>query len=1342
MIKQLLTTSPMGFMYTKTFPGPATDRSAPSLQGAWVLIALFLALSGQASAQPTVNGLFYGDGDDALYSLYATSQFGSTLYNYYDASTNVMYVALVVSHQVNDNVCSPMANKVYTASASPFSWNQHRSCKRASDSEFASFTLECAPGSPQSWAWQQATGCAQNLTEPHSNWVSDSSCGPSSPAADWPPGVEATSTTSWVENVNNYQAAAPATRAWDLYAFGTNLDKGWKSPFVASAPDDVTQVPGYPTYSSTDGGGLFYEWEWSMVYEWSVDLGPTGTDCGDNVIVFITGNSHHSPGKHGSQDDPFDPPTGDATFSDFGDLPDSYLTTTAVGGARHYIKVNTPFLGQNLLAETDGQPTSDASGDGSEEDGITANYTNGNWTVGSTQTFDVEVSRAPAGALLGVWFDWNGDGDFGDPGEFQQLAVVEGTNTLTVTIPAGFDWSTDVLNARFRLFSSGLTAPGGSLDAADFSGTATDGEVEDYTFSAGTLPVTMNAFSSEYGGGGTLDVRWQTASETDNVGFELLGRVDGEWQPLGEFVKSAGMSSALPTDYDLQVFLPDGVSAIELVNYDTRGRPERYGPFRLGASYGDFEPVKRVDWSKPRAERQARLEKRGFSKPGKADLAKAGKGVSSRPSKQTRWRNLQQLQFGRSSGARTRKTRDSGPMTHVEVTEAGIQRVSYEMLRDGGLDLLGAPARDIAVTLRGEPVARWVEGRGSFGPGSSIEFIGQPPVGDDALYIDSNLYQVSIDRRRALQAEHIGRGRASRVSDSYLRESMVDSPTKYHQQSPSGDPWIEQTVLVRGTPSIVNLTIPVEAPVLNGPSRLILGLGTVTNLPDLIGPDGSVIPEHNVEVWFGGPDSQLMHLADSSTSGQQNWQIEADIPAGLLQAGVNNVQLRFETDYFYSLVLIDRYGVRYPSPYVGSELDFDDDPKAEGYRVEGFGGSAISAYAETKDGSLVRIDPWVRPFGGGYSAELRKVEAVHYWISERPLTPVVFTTDVSSDPLAEAGDLVIIAASGLVGSQALDDYVAAKAEFDPVVIDVEDVYNSVGFGMALPAAITNYLKARDEVHPFDHVQLVGTDCYDRLNYVSECMSLIPLPTAPVGVTIYSPSQNRLVDLDGDGIGDKAVGQFSVRDESELAIIVEKIAAWSASGQSSADSALYIAEETDGIHGFAAQIDRLQRRLGWNDTDVLDMADHPDINTAREALRTALDQGRTVTVFSGHSSPTVWGYRSLLAASSVDKLTNVGLPTIMVPLACETSYDISPSANVLGHQLLYGGDQGALAISGAVALSSLEDNEEMATFILDGLDSGLTLGEAVQMGRESLGTAYQTLLDNWVTQGDVTARTAP
>jgi hypothetical protein len=220
-----------------------------------------------------------------------------------------------------------------------------------------------------------------------------------------------------------------------------------------------------------------------------------------------------------------------------------------------------------------------------------------------------------------------------------------------------------------------------------------------------------------------------------------------------------------------------------------------------------------------------------------------------------------------------------------------------------------------------------------------------------------------------------------------------------------------------------------------------------------------------------------------------------------------------------------------------------------------------------------------------------------------------------------------------------------------------------------------------------------------------------------------------------------VGLCSVRTEAELATIVGKGASWRASGLAATESALLIAEETDGLHNFAGQIERMRSRLAWSDADVLDMSDYPAIATARTELRTSLAAGRALTVFSGHSSPAVWAFRGLLTAGSVATLTNAGLPTLVVPLACETTYDVSPNANVLGHQLLYGGDRGALAISGAVALASLSDNERMAEHVLEGLKAGLTLGEAVQAGRRALGSEFQTLQDNWLTQGDVTTRMA-
>lgn len=1359
----------------------------------WTAAALLcVAAATGVAAQPTVNGQFYGDGDDAYYVHWDTSYYGSRLYVYFDAPTTTLYVALVVDRSVNDNV--------FGASHSGYSGNymqtagwgkgkgQQRSAADLVNSEFATFEFACAPGSPNSWAWQQGYACQNG-----SSWSSDSTCGTSAVLMNgYPPSLQSASSFAW--NINTWNAAG--TKPWNLHVFGTNVGS-WKSPFETSDPNTdppnnpntVIGLDGYPAPTNTGDLSLGpaithstdHEYEWSMIWEWSINVGgdgtTTGAGCGSNQLFLITGASHHSPMKDGvagmydtecgEENDCFPPNDGDQDpLSDFGDLPDTYGTLIATGGAQHPILATGPYLGATVQIELDGQPSSGATDDGTEEDGVVRNV-DSNWTAGSTQTLDVEVGNAPSGALLGGWFDWNNDGDFSDAGEFFSWTVSEGSNSLSVTVGSGYDWQHDDLYARFRIFSDASAAPGGSLEQADSLGLAADGEVEDYFYPAGTNPVTLNAFASEDAGGGALTVRWQTASETDNVAFELWGRVGGDWQALGDLVASRNMNSGVPQSYETRVEAPAGLTALRLVDYDSRGRGESFGPFAVGGSYGEHQPVREIDWSAPRAERAERLRQRGFEDTaGAAPRGLAVAALATERPATARWKKLRrgtpvtapELGTGQvasisvatsssRSGSAAGGTDDveiaGGPLTHVAVTDAGVQRVTYEALRDGGLDLAGVPAGSVAVSWRGEPVARWIDGAGKFGPGSAIEFVGHPPWGDDALYMEANLYQVSADRSLVREARTLGQGRARNVSPSYLRQTLVDRPLRHYHQSPTGDPWVERIVLARrGRTSTVTLEVPVDGPVADGPAELVVGLGSVTDLPDLVDDSGAPLPEHNVEVWWIGPGSAPRYVTSSSLSGQQEWTLEAPLPGDALEPGLHRIELRFTTDYLFSLSVVDRYGLRYPSPYRGPSLDFAPDPNADGYRVEGFEGPDAVAYAEGGDGALTRIDLRTQRDREGYAAELRTLppgDAERIWVTAAPHAPPVFTTEAPADLLAGPADLVVIAGSSFVGTPALDDYLQQRSDLDPVVIDVEDVYNAVGFGMALPSAITDYLRARDAVFPFTHVQLVGTDCYDRLNHVSQCLSFLPLPTAPVHVSRFAPSQNRLVDLDGDGVGDKAVAQFSVRDAGELATLVAKATDWSASGLASEESALLIAEETDGTHDFRAQIGRVEEALGWDGAEVLDLADHPDIRTARSALRSSLEDGRAVTVFSGHSSPAVWAFRNLLNAGSAAQLTNDGRPTLMVPLACETTYDVSPNANVLGHQLLYAGDRGAVAITGPVALSTPRDNERMGALVLDGLKQGLTVGEAVLRARRSVGTGNLELQDNWLTQGDVALR---
>jgi hypothetical protein len=292
--------------------------------------------------------------------------------------------------------------------------------------------------------------------------------------------------------MNNYEANFPAV-PWDLY-LGTHPNpdmRDWKSPFDSSNPDVVVGLDGYPAtgpivYSST------YQWEWPMVYEWSADL----SVCGNQPIFVLAGVSHHSPLKNGDtdQNDDFPPDPDPQPLSDYGDLPDTYSTLKASNGARHILTINGAYLGSSPDSETDGQPSSDATGDmmsANDEDGVSRTGAT-NWVPGNTVNLSLDVQGSTATADVGVWIDWNADGNFDEANEFYAYLNLPtgGISIVDVLIPANYSTGAPA-NVRARIFNDEADAPGGSLDAGDYEGQAANGEVEDYQWFFGPTAITL-----------------------------------------------------------------------------------------------------------------------------------------------------------------------------------------------------------------------------------------------------------------------------------------------------------------------------------------------------------------------------------------------------------------------------------------------------------------------------------------------------------------------------------------------------------------------------------------------------------------------------------------------------------------------------------------------------------------------------------------------------------------------------------------------------------------------------------------------------------------------------------
>ncbi len=155
---------------------------------------------------------------------------------------------------------------------------------------------------------------------------------------------------------------------------------------------------------------------------------------------------------------------------DFGDAPSNYPVLLADNGARHATGAVT--LGASVDTEDDGLPTAAADGDGADDDGVFV-IADAVAVSGADTTSSFAVISSGTGRL-DAWIDFNGNGDWSDPGEqiAANLTVTAGSNTLSYTVPDGA--SVGSTAARFRISTAGGLAP---------TGEALDGEVEDYIVS-------------------------------------------------------------------------------------------------------------------------------------------------------------------------------------------------------------------------------------------------------------------------------------------------------------------------------------------------------------------------------------------------------------------------------------------------------------------------------------------------------------------------------------------------------------------------------------------------------------------------------------------------------------------------------------------------------------------------------------------------------------------------------------------------------------------------------------------------------------------------------------------
>lgn len=278
---------------------------------------------------------------------------------------------------------------------------------------------------------------------------------------------------------------------------------------------------------------------------------------------------------------------------DFGDAPQlqsdllagGYPTTLSRNGARH--RINPDFrLGKLIDPEPDGQPSADALGDDGppgtpdDEDGVVF-LTPVN--AGSTVTIEVIASTS---GRLDAWVDFNANGSWADAGEriFTSQAVSGGVNNLSFAVPASAKQGDTF--ARFRYSRGGVQS---------FDGPATDGEVEDYRLTIGSVLLDFGDApqlqSDLLAGGYPTTLSRNGARHGISPNYHLGKLIDGEpdGQPDPAALGDDGPIAAADDEDGVRFLSPlvAGSSAQVEVTATTSGRLDAWIDFSANGSWAD-----------------------------------------------------------------------------------------------------------------------------------------------------------------------------------------------------------------------------------------------------------------------------------------------------------------------------------------------------------------------------------------------------------------------------------------------------------------------------------------------------------------------------------------------------------------------------------------------------------------------------------------------------------------------------------------------------------------------------------------------------------------------------------
>ena len=313
----------------------------------------------------------------------------------------------------------------------------------------------------------------------------------------------------------------------------------------------------------------------------------------------------------------------------------------------------------------------------------------------------------------------------------------------------------------------------------------------------------------------------------------------------------------------------------------------------------------------------------------------------------------------------------------------------------------------------------------------------------------------------------------------------------------------------------------------------------------------------------------------------------------------------------------------------------------------------------------------------------------------------------------------------------------------PVVVDVERAYDRYAAGVFEAEAVRELIRQVWRQTRLEYVLLVGDDTFDPRGFSDSLglvhVSYIPSLTGWDGEFGRVPSENRYVDLKGNGKPEVAIGRLPVKTAEEADALADKIARQREMLRASLQSPLMVVDNQGvGDISFRAEAEKAAALFGpaeWVDLSA-------GVGAASQALMDGLRTGHLTTHYFGHGAWDLWSNAQVLTVQDAESLAGTGRGTVLFAWTCNAQWYLNDQGSSVNEALVLVPNGGALASVGPTGITDPVLQGQLAARLYGKLLSGLTLGEALRQAKAEALKAnplMSPVVEGWNLLGDPALR---